>query len=322
MKDRMKVLVVDDEQIIRDLLVEHLGSEGFNVLAVASGEEALEIFKKDPDHLVITDIRMGGMSGVQLLEEVKNVDENAVVIMITSHASMDTAVATLRAGAYDYIYKPFQDLNMITDVVNRAMDKIALVYQNRRLVGDLERKNQMIEQSNEALRELAVRDGLTGLFNHRHFKDMLESELVRCARFEHNLCLIMIDVDNFKDYNDNYGHPAGDEVLKILSDIMTTRLRAVDVGARYGGEEFAILLPETDWKGGKIVADDIRAQVENYPFKGNDENDIVKVTVSLGVADFPGDCSDTVSLLKKADEALYRAKSDGRNRVVCAVALG
>ncbi len=246
MKDIIKILIVDDEEVIRDMLVEHLSDEGFTTVAVPSGEAALEVFRDDPDHLVITDIRMGGMTGVELLGEVKKLDEDALVIIITSHASLDTAVATLKAGAYDYIFKPFEDLDTVTEVVNRAMDKIALLHQNRQLVEDLERNHQRMEESRDMLKELAIRDGLTGLFNHRHFKDILETELSRAERYGRPLCLIMRDVDRFKNYNDSHGHPAGDEVLKTLADIINTRLRDVDSSARYGGEEFVFLLPETD----------------------------------------------------------------------------
>ncbi len=317
MKDKIKILVVDDEEIIRNLLTEHLSDEGFNVVAVPSGEKALEVFRDDPDHLVVTDIRMGGMSGIQLLEEIKKLDEDALVIMITSHASLDNAVATLRAGAYDYIFKPFHDLDTVTEVITRGMDKITLIHENRLLIEDLERSHEAIEQSNEALRELAIRDGLTGLFNHRHFKEVLEKELVRAERYERPLCLIMLDVDHFKKYNDTHGHPAGDEVLKILADIVISRLRDVDSAARYGGEEFAFLLPETVLKAGKMVAEDIRTHIEDYPFEGEESQPHGKVTISLGIAEFPSDSKDSSSLLKRADEALYEAKSKGRNRVVC-----
>ncbi|MCK5352404.1 response regulator, partial [bacterium] len=146
MKEKIKVLIADDEEVIRNMLAEHLTDEGFSVAAVPSGEDALEIFRGDPNHLVVTDIRMGGMSGVQLLEEIKKLDENALVIMITSHASLDSAVETLRAGAYDYIFKPFEDLNQITEVVKRGMDKAELLHQNRQLVENLEQSNLRMEE--------------------------------------------------------------------------------------------------------------------------------------------------------------------------------
>ena len=322
MKGKFKILVVDDEEIIRNLLTEHLTDEGYGVVAVPSGEGALEVFLDDPKHLVITDIRMGGMSGIELLGEIKKLDENALVIMITSHASLNSAVETLRAGAYDYIFKPFEDLDLVTEVVTRAMDKMTLLHENRMLLEELEQSNLRMEQSNEALRELAIRDGLTGLFNHRHFKDVLQRELTRAERYDRPLCMLMLDVDHFKNYNDTHGHPAGDEVLKTLADIISTRLRDVDTSARYGGEEFAILLPETARKAGTLVAEDIRAGMESYPFKGRESQPLGKVTVSFGVAEFPADGEDAASLIERADEALYRAKDEGRNRVVCAAQPG
>jgi diguanylate cyclase (GGDEF)-like protein len=316
-KKNTKILIADDEEIIRNLLTEHLTDEGYNVLAVSSGEEALEIFRRDPDCLVITDIRMGGMSGVQLLEEIKKLDLDAQVIIITSHASLDSAVATLRAGAYDYIFKPFEDLDQVTEVVRRAMDKIDLIRQNRILVENLEQSNLMMELANETLMELAVRDGLTGLFNLRHFRHILNEELSRAERYSRQLCLVMLDVDHFKNYNDTHGHPAGDEVLKTLAGILNKRLRDVDRSARYGGEEFLVLLPETDLEKGRTVAEDLRVQMEEYPFRGGESQPSGKVTISLGVAAFPQDGPDVDTLIKVADDALYRAKNSGRNRVVC-----
>lgn len=313
--EQVRVLVVDDEEVIRDMLTQHLTDEGFSVGAVSSGEEALEIFRDDPNHLMVTDIRMGGMSGVELLEDVKKLDPDAVVIIITSHASLDNAVATLKAGAYDYIFKPFQDLDLITGVINRGLERINMLRQNRELVENLEQNIQFIEEANNELKELVIRDGLTGLFNHRHFMEVLQGEVARVVRYERQLCLVMLDVDSFKDYNDTHGHPAGDEVLRILADIITTRLRVVDIAARYGGEEFGILLPETDLEGARTVADDIRLQVANYPFEGRETQPFGKVTVTIGVAEFMDYSEESSSLLKRADDALYRAKNEGRNRV-------
>jgi diguanylate cyclase (GGDEF)-like protein len=313
---KSKILIADDEVIIREMLAEHLTEEGYSVTTVPSGEAALDIFREDHEHLVITDIRMGGMSGIQLLEEIRKLNPDALVIIITSHASLDSAVETMRAGAYDYIFKPFEDLEQITQVVMRAMDKISLLDENRALMEDLEQSNIRMEQSNEALRELATRDGLTGVFNHRHFKEVLDREMTRAVRYQRPLCMIMADVDHFKDFNDSNGHPAGDYVLKILAEIIVARLRDVDSCARYGGEEFSVLLPETNLESGKRVSEDIRDQVENYPFEGGETQPLGKVTISLGVAEFPANCDDSVSLVKKADEAMYRAKNEGRNRTV------
>ena len=317
MEEGVRILIVDDEEIIRDLLVEHLMDEGFKASAVSSGEEALKIFRNDPDLLVITDIRMEGMSGIELLGKIKELNEEALVIIITSHAALDSAVAALKSGAYDYIFKPFEDLDQITSVVSRATEKIRLSHQNKQLIKNLERANLELELSKEVFRDMAIRDGLTGLFNHRHFQDILQMEINRAGRYKRPLCLIMLDVDHFKIYNDTNGHPEGDVLLKILAGILLDRIRDVDTAARYGGEEFAILLPETDRDRGRIVAEDIRSSVENQTFNGGGSQPLGKVTISLGVAEFPGDGADSTSLVKKADEALYSAKNTGRNLVVC-----
>lgn len=317
MKDQVSILVVDDEEIIRDLLVEHLTDEGFEATAVSSGEEALEIFRDNHDLLVITDIRMEGMTGIELLEKIKEIDEEAIVIIITSHAALESAVAALKCGAYDYIFKPFEELDQITGVVNRAMEKIRLLHQNKQLVQNLERANLELELSKEVFRDLAIRDGLTGLFNHRHFEEILDMELSRADRYNRPLCLIMLDVDHFKIYNDTNGHPEGDVLLQSLSRILLERIRDVDTAARYGGEEFAILLPETNLEKGRVVAEDIRECVEKNPFRSAQCQPLGKVTVSLGVAEFPDDGSDAKSLVKRADEALYKAKNSGRNLVIC-----
>lgn len=317
MEEELSILVVDDEEIIRELLVEHLADEGYRAMAVPSGEEALEIFRDNKNLLVITDIRMEGMSGIELLGKIKEINEEALVIIITSHAALESAVAALKSGAYDYIFKPFEDLDQITGVVARAMEKIRLLHKNKQLVQNLERANLELELSKEMFRDLAIRDGLTGLFNHRHFQDLLEMEINRAERYSRNLCLVMLDVDNFKIYNDTHGHPEGDVLLKSLAEILLDRIRDVDTAARYGGEEFAILLPETSLEKGRIVAEDIRKCVEKSPFKGAESQPLGKVTVSLGVAEFPGDGKDGKSLIKKADEALYQAKNGGRNLVVC-----
>jgi len=315
-RDQIRVLIVDDEVVIREMLAQHLTDEEFDVVTASSGEEALKIFREDPNHLVVTDIRMGGMSGIELLENIKELDKEAVVIIITSHASLDNAVATLKAGAFDYIFKPFEDLDVITQVIHRGLERIQMLHENRQLIENLEENNQIIERANEELKELVIRDGLTNLFNHRYFMEVLDKEMDRAVRYERALCLIMLDVDNFKEFNDTHGHPAGDGVLKIIADLFDSRLRSVDIPARYGGEEFSIILPETDLKGGRIVADEIRAMVENYPFEGRETQPLGKITISAGVAEFSDYAEESSVFLKRADDALYRAKGEGRNQVI------
>ena len=179
----------------------------------------------------------------------------------------------------------------------------------------LEQLNAELSRAVEQLEQLAITDGLTGLFNHRYFQETLAFEMRRSARSEHPLSAVMIDVDHFKAYNDRNGHPAGDVVLRRLAEIFREHLRSLDVVARYGGEEFAFLLLDTDTEGAHVAAEKIRAAVEAEPFANQASQPTGNVTISLGVASFPdhGDSPDTV--LRAADRALYRAKEAGRNRV-------
>ncbi len=157
-------------------------------------------------------------------------------------------------------------------------------------------------------------DGLTGLYNHRHFHEQIERELLRARRGCTHLSMVMLDVDNFKNYNDLYGHPAGDKLLKQIAQIIKDSLRKSDMVARYGGEEFAVILPETGPQGAYDVAERIRTAIAGCLFTGGKKMPKGKITVSLGVSTYPEHGSDAVELIKAADRALYQAKST-RNRV-------
>jgi len=174
----------------------------------------------------------------------------------------------------------------------------------------------------EELERLSVTDRLTELYNHGYFQQRLEEELRRAERFGHRLSLIMLDIDNFKDFNDAYGHPKGDRVLKTVAMIMKENMRDMDIAARYGGEEFCAVLPETDLAGAAVVAERIRRQVERQLFVGDKELPSVRKTVSLGVATFPDNASTQSQFIEKADQALYRAKHAGKNQVGLAGGTG
>jgi diguanylate cyclase (GGDEF)-like protein len=164
-------------------------------------------------------------------------------------------------------------------------------------------------------KKMAVTDGLTRLYNHRHFYELLEQEFHRTKRYQSNVALIMIDIDFFKQINDTYGHQVGDDILKELAEVIRVQVREVDILARYGGEEFAALLPQTSLEEAKIVAERIRSAVEENEF--DTSKGAIKITVSLGLAGFPQmDINSQVELVSEADTALYRAKKAGKNRVV------
>lgn len=166
--------------------------------------------------------------------------------------------------------------------------------------------------------EMAVRDGLTGLLNHRRLHERLKEELSRSLRYHHPLTLLMIDVDYFKRYNDTYGHQQGDELLRILAEILRQNIRQSDIAGRYGGEEFAVILPETDKESAVVLAQRLCEVVARTPFPGHPGGPPTRCTISIGVAGFPDDALTVSDLVAAADTALYRAKRYGKNRVVIA----
>jgi diguanylate cyclase (GGDEF)-like protein len=314
----MRVLVVDDESTIRSVISQVLADDGYEVHEAASAEEAIELFRKEPFPVVLTDIIMRKMSGLDLLGEVRLLDPETLVIVMTSQASLDTATRALRNGAHDYLTKPFDDIAQISNVVKRAADKLSDIEGKREMVDRLKRSAQELESLNTQLREIAVRDGLTGLFNHRHFRECLDAEVRHSERHNRTFSLVFMDVDHFKRFNDTHGHLQGDKVLKELGKLIRSGSRATTVAARYGGEEFVLMVRDADKEGARTYAEHMRSTVERHPFEGRDTQPGGRVTLSLGVATFPEDATDSVALIAAADRALYQAKRSGRNQICCA----
>ena len=170
----------------------------------------------------------------------------------------------------------------------------------------------------EQLERLSVTDRLTDLYNHGYFQQRLEKEIGRASRFGHKLSLVMIDIDDFKAFNDTYGHPRGDRVLRSVSSAITSTLRDIDFAARYGGEEFVVVLPETDLAGATAVAERIRAEVSRITYQALGVAADVRMTVSVGVGTYPTQADSGAALIVVTDQAMYAAKRSGKNRVTVA----
>ncbi len=192
---------------------------------------------------------------------------------------------------------------------------------------DLELFNSMAEHLSVALQNAtlfeetklkAIQDSLTGLYNKGYFLESLAAELEKSERYNRALSIFMLDIDNFKHYNDTNGHPEGDEVLKELSLLLKETIRSIDIPCRYGGEEFVIILPETTKEGASIIAERLVTAVKEHYFPYEESQPLGFVSISVGLASFPKDSSDMTTLIKRMDEALYRAKHAGKNRLVVA----
>jgi diguanylate cyclase (GGDEF)-like protein len=312
----MNILIADDEIAIRELVGEILEGEGHVVTLAEDGEDALEKFKRTWHEIVFSDFRMPKMNGIELLGAIKEINENTQFVIMTSHASINNSIDALKLGAFDYILKPFDDLDVVTDAADRAIANLSGIRRQQDLVNTLARKNQDLESLNKEFRELAIRDGLTGLFNYRYAQERLEEEFDRATRFERELSVLFIDLDHFKFFNDAHGHQAGDEVLQILSGLMTKSVRESDTLARWGGEEFIVIALETAEEDACRLAERIRKAVIEHAFPNAEQQPLGMISLSIGVASRSNGTETYEKLLRLADDAVYSAKDAGRNRTV------
>jgi diguanylate cyclase (GGDEF)-like protein len=302
-----RVLVVEDSRTQAQWLARVLEGEGYQVQVAVDGREAIRRVSAEPPDLVFLDMILPDMHGLEVLRAIKSScgDQFIPVILLSVKSDLDSRVAGLRMGADDFLAKPYADAEI--QARTAAMLRIkALQDQLRGTKAKLER--------------LSVTDGLTGLYNHLHFEDRLRDEICRSQRYNNApASLIMLDLDHFKRVNDEYGHPFGDRVLRGTAELISTAIRGPDICARYGGEEFAVILPNTLLQGALAVAERFlrKLREKSYPVvgPGNDPGGEVRVTASAGVAVYPTtDVNTPETLLKCADDALYRAKREGRDR--------
>ena len=289
------VLIIDDQEAIISSLVKILKPE-YRIYSELNGKDGIEAAEKHLPDVILLDVLMTDMDGYDVIDLLKRSEttKNIPVIFITSLTGDDNEAKGLALGAADYITKPFTP----GIVTLRIRNQIKLVDQLR------------------TIEKLSMMDQLTDLPNRRNFEERISSEWGRSSRERTHISLLMIDLDNFKSYNDRFGHQQGDVALQSMTKVFTDVLRRPgDFAARWGGEEFIVLLPNTDLFGALEIAEHIRSSAENMDVSCTDEA-ASKITVSIGVnmreQGQGGSISDFIS---KADEALYNAKHKGRNRI-------
>ncbi len=317
-----KILIVDDLE--QNLLATEtlLARPDVQVLRASSGPQALERSLEHDLALILLDVQMPGMDGFETATLLRGRRQTRLIpiIFITANQDPHRPFKGYETGAVDYLFKPVDP-----DVLKQKVQVFVDLYRQRQTLelttqalqstlADLRNSKQVIEAQNLRLNELSIRDGLTGLFNHRHLFETLQQEFSRARRYGTDLACLLADIDHFKEVNDTCGHAFGDVVLKGVAQTLHANIRQSDFLARYGGEEFVILMPNTDIGVACKAAEKLRHIVETTPF--SDASRERSVTISIGIASAgAGAPGDAEALFSNADKALYAAKNGGRNQV-------
>jgi two-component system cell cycle response regulator len=296
------ILIADDSMVVRAVLRAHLEEVGYTVLEADGGPAALDQCRRNAPDVILLDIEMPGQDGYEVLAELKADAElrDIPVVFLTSRTGMEDVVAGLDGGAHDYLKKPFEPPELVA--------RVAAAVHVKKLQDQLRERNVELDRVSRT-------DALTGLHNRRHLEAELERQHGIARRHDDPLCVLLLDIDHFKNVNDTYGHPAGDLVLREFASRLSGQVRLEDVTGRWGGEEFLVILPRTGLVGALGVAERIRQVTAGMPMvaAGHD----ILVTVSGGCALGPAASPD--ELVAQVDARLYEAKASGRNRIAAAV---
>jgi two-component system cell cycle response regulator len=293
-EEKARVLVVDDDRTILELLENLLSGLGYECALAQDGREAVQLLQQEHFDVVLTDMIMPHLGGLELLRHIRENYPRTDVIVVTGHPANFTFTSVIKAGAIDFIVKPFNG--------DELEAKLSRVLRERRIINQLEL--------------LSMKDSLTGLFNRRNFDSKIWEETQRAYRQGYQVFLALIDIDNFKIFNDTHGHPAGDELLRAISDIMEQSVRKnVDWSFRYGGDEFAIILPQTTVQQAIEIGSRL---IDRFSQLHRDS-----LGLSIGLAKFIRNEqhsfeNDVADLIGRADKALYSAKNKGRGQLVLA----
>lgn len=288
MGSEYNILIIEDDPTAAVVLESTLKVAGYNIWVVVKPREALELLASNNFDVVIAELRSAEMDGVQLTKAVHKISARTNVVVITMYSFISSAIEAMEAGAYGYITKPLNSAE-IRIVIQRAVEYSLILK-------DANDKDYLVD--------LAVRDGLTGLFNRRYFNEFIIREVKNQRHSPTGLSILMLDIDNFKNYNDTQGHLAGDVLLKDAAKVFKNSVRPLDMVFRYGGEEFVIILRNTGKIGASIVAERLRVQFGSS----------LATTVSIGISSIPEDAQEVNPLIEKADNALYEAKKTGKNK--------
>ena len=309
MEDAARALIVDDEEEEALLIREMLEMDGYETVMATSSEEALDIFERERFDIVLADLMMQGIDGIELLRRINTEDPYVASIVFTGDGSQEQIIKAFREGRVNYfLLKPFNAdqlfaaaaLSIREQQVRRREDSFY-----RELEQRVKEVTAELEEKNRTLEELSITDNVTGLYNHRHFFTVLGSEIDRARRQNHPLSMVLFDTDGFKSFNDRHGHLAGDGILRRIGGLIKEKIRRnVDKGFRYGGDEFTIILPEAGLKQAESI---VRRILDALRDEG-------EATLGIGLVEFKPEF-DARQMVSLADEAMYQSKNSGSDRI-------
>ena len=302
MEQMPRVLLVEDNPVDASIVQKVLENEPLHLETVKRGEEAVALILDGGIDLILLDILLPDIDGFGICRKLKSMDvaKDIPIVVITCLDDMDSRITSVKLGADDFLVKPINSREL------KARIKVLL-----------EKKSQLDKLRSHYANALnsAVVDSLTGLYNHGYFKNFLNLEIKRSQRQSYPVCLLMVDIDDFKAYNDTFGHSVGDDILKNVGNMIRGEIREIDFTARYGGDEFAVVLPYSDKNGAIKVASRIQNAVASSKISKKYSVDMDNLTVSIGIAEYPSDVGAVEEMIKRADEMLYDAKKRGKNQV-------
>jgi len=317
-EEQVVVLLVDDQRMIAEAVRRSLFLEGIEFHYCQDPNQALAMVKEVHPTCILQDLVMPDKDGLDMVVLFRQSEdaEQIPIIVLSTREEPEIKSKAFALGANDYLVKLPDSIELVARI--RYHSKAYTMLQQRNAAYQaLQESEKRLAEANRQLQRLSAQDGLTKVPNRRCFDDMLHKEWHRAMRRTSTLSLVMIDIDNFKSYNDFYGHQGGDRCLIQVAELLSDSVqRESDLLARYGGEEFAVILPETGIYGASEVAEHMRQQIleAQIPHEGTGECPFV--TISLGVAAaVPERASEPIGLLKAADRALYLSKQNGRNKV-------